>query len=130
MIAHTPPNASSLRLLTPIVLTAVLAAGALCTLFGCESSSRAIVPNLGTIEVTTLTEGPGLLPDSFTVLLDMERSGTVAANGIYTIPFLPAGDYVVALLEDSENCFYGANARTVTVEAEETSPTTFLVRCN
>lgn len=130
MIVRSPSHVPSPGIGRARFLTCLLAAGALWALSGCESSSRAIVPSLGTIEVTTLTEGSGVLPDSFTVLLDMERSGTVAANGVYTIPFLPAGDYLVALLEDSENCFYGANARTVTVEVEETSPTTFLVRCN
>jgi hypothetical protein len=110
-------------------VTGFLVAGTVCALGGCDSSSKTVAPNLGTIEVTTLTEGPGLLPDSFTVLLDMAPSGSVAANGIYTIPFLPRGDYRVALREDSENCFYGVNARTVTVEPDETTPTTFLVRC-
>jgi hypothetical protein len=113
----------------PALVTCLAVTAASWALGGCESSSKAIAPNLGTIEVTALVEGPGVRPDTLLVLLDMAPSGPVAANGVFTIPFLPHGDYVVALLEESENCFYGVNARTVTVEPEEVSPTTFLVRC-
>ena len=130
MLVRSPSSPSNLRRAAGVTATGFFAAASLCAVFGCDSSSKAVAPNLGTIEVTTLTEGAGVLPDSFTVLLDMARSGSVAANGTYTIPFLPPGDYQVALLEESENCFYGVNARTVTVEPDETTPTTFLVRCN
>jgi len=129
MFVRSLPSFSTPRRTATALVTGFMITGALWSLGGCDSSSKAVAPNLGAIEVTTIAEGPGAFPDSFMVLLDLAPSGSVAANGTYTIPFLPPGDYRVALREDLENCFYGVNARTVTVEPDETTPTTFLVRC-
>lgn len=129
MSAPSLPSTPRRGLTHPLLVTCCLAAGAFGALVGCDSPTEADPPNLGAIEVTTLTEGPGILPDSFLVLLNHGLSGTMAVNGTYTIPFLPRGAYQIALLEEAENCFYGANARNLTVEPNKTTPTTFLVRC-
>lgn len=76
-----------------------------------------------------MSEGEGSLPDSFVVLLNGSTAGTMGPNATYTIPYLPPDKYVVGLQEESENCWFGLNPRTVTVEAKETYPITFLVRC-
>ena len=110
-------------------VTAVVATLALLAPTGCDSPTETGESVLGKIEVTARSEGEGPLPDSFVVLLNGATAGTMGPNDTYTIPFLPPNQYVVGLQEESENCWFGLNPRTVTVEAKETLPTTFLVRC-
>jgi hypothetical protein len=102
---------------------------ALLALAACDTSETIVTPAQGAIEVTTLTEGVGQLPDSFNILLNGSRSGTVGPNDTYLMTLLPRGDYVVALLEESENCRFTTNPRLVTVGQNDTTVTTFLVRC-
>jgi hypothetical protein len=104
--------------------------GFLGGLGACNPSSSDVVPATGVIQVNTLTEGSGPFPDSFNVLLNGNRSGSVPPNDVYFIPFLPRGDYQVGLQEESEDCWFGDNHRTVRVELNDTSYSTFLVRCN
>lgn len=115
------------------VRAAAVAAGILLfsflVLWGCGSDEATNPPSFGVIHVTALTEGQEAAPDSFTVLLNWDRSGRIEANGTFVIPFLPRGDYQVALLEEQATCFYGTNARMVTVVPNDTTFTTFLVRC-
>ena len=110
-------------------VTAVVATLALLASSGCDSPTETGESVLGKIELTAMSEGEGSLPDSFVVLLNGATAGTMGSNDTYTIPFLPPNQYVVALQEESENCWFGLNARTITVEAKETTPITFLVRC-
>ena len=110
-------------------VTAVVATLALLAPTGCDSPTEAGESVLGGIELTTQSEGEGSIPDSFVVLLNGAIAGTMGSSATYTIPYLPPNEYVVGLQEESENCWFGLNARTVTVEPKETSPITFLVRC-
>jgi hypothetical protein len=96
---------------------------------GCGDDPVEVKPSLGVIEVTALAEGPGPIPDSFAVFINGGRSGSVLPNGILAIPSLPRGAYQVSLLGDEENCWYGESTRRVTVVPNDTSFTTFLVRC-
>ncbi len=101
---------------------------ALLALVGCEDDAVVEVKgSTGVIEVTALAVGP--YPDSFNVLLNNGRLGSVVPNGVFSIPVLTRGNYQVALLEEADNCWYGVNARIVTVVPNDTSFTTFLVRC-
>ena len=103
---------------------------ALLALFACGDDTVVVVKaSTGVIEVTALTEGSGPYPDSFNVFLNGGRSGSVAPNGVFSIPVLTRGNYQVSLLEEADNCWYGTNARIVTVVPNDTSFTTFLVRC-
>jgi hypothetical protein len=113
--------------LVPLLLSVAFA---LPSLTACDGGDDPVEPSFGVIEVTTLTEGPGPAPSSYTVLFNGAVSGTTGPDDVYTIPHLPPGQYVVALDEEPDRCFFGANARQITVEANETSPTTFLVRCD
>jgi len=101
----------------------------LLALLGCQDDPVEVKATTWTIEVTALAEGPGPYPDSFTVVLDGRRSGSVVSNGVFPISVLTRGNYQVALLEEGDNCWYGVNARIVTVVPNDTSFTTFLVRC-
>ncbi len=96
---------------------------------GCHDDPVEVKPSLGVIEVTAMAEGPGPIPDSFDIFLNGGRSGSVQPDGVFTISSLPRGNYQVSLLEEEENCFYGVSSRTVTVVPNDTSFTTFLVRC-
>jgi hypothetical protein len=102
---------------------------ALLALVGCDEAVVEVKSTTGVIEVTALTAGSGPYPDSFNVILNGGRLGSVVPNGVFSIPILTRGDYQVALLEEADNCWYGVNARIVTVVPNDTSFTTFLVRC-
>lgn len=101
----------------------------LLALMSCDETTVELKPSLGVIEVTALAEGPGTIPDSFEVFVNGGRSGSVLPDGVFTIPSLPRGSYQVTLLGEEENCWYGVNTRRVTVVPNDTSFTTFLVRC-
>jgi hypothetical protein len=116
-------SASATTVLGALTLLPLLAAA------GCGQDPVDLTPTLGVIELTVLAEGPGPVPDSFDVVFNGTRSGSVAQDGIFTISSLPRGSYQVALLEEEEDCWYGVNARMVTVVPNDTSFTTFLVRC-
>lgn len=96
---------------------------------GCSDASPSPNSTLGGIEVTTVTDGDGTFPDSLRVFLDGGYAGSMGPNDEFLIPFLPPGSYGVALADEWEGCWMGKNLRFVTVEANKTSPTTFLVRC-
>ncbi len=115
------PSVSSLLLVAPVLLGLAVQ--------GCDDPIARVEDSLGGIEVTTLTESPSNLPDSFTVLLNGAVAGRVGRNDVYVIPFLPPGGYLVELRDEWEGCWLGVNLRPVTVEARENVPTTFLIRC-
>lgn len=97
---------------------------------GCHESVGPTESQLGGIEVTTLTESPTSLPDSFTVLLNGAEAGRVGPNDVYVIPYLPPGNYLVELKDEWEGCWLGVNPRPVTVEPKHDLPITYLVRCS
>ena len=113
--------------LVPLLL---FAAFALPSLTACGGEDDPLEPNFGVIEVTIFTDGPGPAPTGYTVLLNGAVSGTTGPDDVYTIPHLPPGRYIVALEEEPDRCFFGANVRQITVEANDTSATTYLVRCD
>ena len=119
-----PPRVSAIAGLGSCLSLAFLA------LVGCDDDPVVeVTATTGVIEVTALTDGLGPYPDSFNVYLNGGRSGSVLPNGVFSIPVLTRGNYQVALLEEADNCWYGTNARMVTVVPNDTSFTTFLVRC-
>lgn len=108
---------------TPLPILSCLFVGA------CSDSVTRVEGSLGGIEVTTVTESPSVLPDSFTVLLNGSAAGRIGRDDTYVIPFLPPGNYLVELVDEWKGCWLGCNVRPVTVESKENVPTTFLIRC-
>jgi hypothetical protein len=109
---------------------AFFAALALLSVSACSSPTEEVESVLGGIEVTVLAEGETTLPESLVVLLNGDLSGPVDSTGVFTIPYLPPGPYLVSLRDEQENCSFRNNDRPVTVERRKVTTTTFLVRCS
>jgi len=95
----------------------------------CDSDPTEVVPAMGVLEVTTVTEEAVQLPDSFNIFLNGVRSGSIGQNDTFLMTFLPKGGYLVGLSGEPEHCRVPSNPRTVTVELNDTTFTTFLVVC-
>jgi hypothetical protein len=108
-----------------VLITSLL----LLSAWACSSPTQEVDSVLGAIKVTVMLEGDAALPDSLVVLFNGDVSGTVGDNGIYNIPYLPPGEYLISLRDEWENCWLRNNHRPVTVERRETSETTFIVQC-
>jgi len=114
--------------LRPFLMFLVVIPG-LFILQACDDSVARPESQLGGIEITTTTVSPTELPDSFTVLLNGSEAGRMGRDDIYVVPYLPAGKYLVELEDNWEGCWFGSNRRTITVEARDTVPITYLIRC-
>ncbi|HEV8304559.1 MAG TPA: PQQ-dependent sugar dehydrogenase [Gemmatimonadales bacterium] len=86
--------------------------------------------SMGTLDVTTATDGSNL-PDAYWgVLDDGAMEGTIGTNETVRVDGLAAGDHRVALQQVPANCTVTApNPRTVTVTGDAVTATTFSVRC-
>jgi hypothetical protein len=110
-------------------LTASLASAFLFSGLACSEDGIEPLASTGTIEVTTVTEGDLLVPDSFEVQVDGARSGNMGPNDVYRMKFMPRGTYQIGLKDTSPDCRFSANPRGVLVTPKETAYTTFLVVC-
>ena len=129
MFTMPPSSRSSRAFHRALISLGTLATMAFAPLVACDSSSTTPLSTMGVIEVTTLTEGQELLPDSFEVLINGSRSGTTGSNDVYYMETLPRGSYQVGLREDQEDCRFIANPREVLVTPNDTAYATFLVIC-
>jgi len=84
----------------------------------------------GNLDVSAATSGTNPDADGYRVTINEDLSLTLASNGRTEFSGLSAGDYQVQLREVSVNCSVSDNPRTVTVYAESTSNTAFVVQCS
>jgi hypothetical protein len=93
---------------------------ALCLLIGllggCGEDPTA--PLMGTIEITTITQGEPTDPDGYAVTLDGGARQPIGSNGAVTIAGVTAGGHTVGLTGIAPNCTApGPNPQTVVVGA-------------
>lgn len=87
-------------------------------------------PGTGTLVVTTATQGDGLDPDGFTLLLDRDSLLALGANTSLSLDGLPAGRHTLSLSDLAANCTLDTpNPLTATVRPDETVRLTFEVAC-
>ena len=85
---------------------------------------------LGTINVTTVTEGEDPDPDGYTILLDGVEKGSIGSNGQLSIPNVPQGEREVTLGGVAPNCTVEDGAtRTLTVAAGLERNVDFTIHC-
>jgi len=85
---------------------------------------------LGTINVTTVTEGEDPDPDGYTILLDGEEKGSIGPNGQLSIPNVPQGERQLTLSGVAPNCTVQDGAtRTLTVAAGLERNIDFTIHC-
>jgi Tol biopolymer transport system component len=102
---------------------------ALPTSFACHGDGL-VVPDTGTLEVTTSTTGTAPDPDGYTVQLDAEQPRAIAVTGSLQSSELSPGHHSVLLGGIAPNCSVAdENPRTVNVTAGEISPISFEVTC-
>jgi WD40-like Beta Propeller Repeat len=88
-------------------------------------------PEMGTIEVTSVTAGDPTDPDGYTLAVDGVGGPALGTNSTLTVPGLLAGDHELTLGGMASNCVLaGPNPRTVTVTSGATARTTFEVECS
>lgn len=115
----------SARWATPLLALGVLAVA------GCDDDDDPVGPDDGTLRVVVTSTGTPADPDGFTVTIDGEDAGDIAAAG-GTLPDqeLAEGDYEVELTGLADNCTVaGENPRTVSVTDGDITTTTFAVTC-
>lgn len=88
-------------------------------------------PSTGQVAVLTATAGPEPDPDGYLVSLDGVHNQSIDVNGSTTFNRVSPGDHEVSLTGLADNCqVLGANPRTVTVSAGNTTSTTFSINCD
>lgn len=116
---------------TSVVATPAFLVFAFCAL-GCTDSEN-LGPNdpaTGTVAVTTVTTGDDPDPDGYIVNLDGADLGAIGINETRDLTNLSVGSHDLELSELAANCEVAlANARTVEVVKDETTPTTFDITC-
>ena len=97
---------------------------------GCDDDDDPVGPTEGTLTVIVTSTGEPADADGFTVLLDDEEIGAVNVGANLTEADLATGDYEVELTGIAANCTVaGDNPRTVTINDDATTTTTFAVTC-
>ena len=87
-----------------------------------------VPPGIGNIQVTASTSGPG--PSNYSILLDGENQGTIAANGNQVLPDVAAGTHAVGVADIPANCqLQEADPQMVTVLADEIANLSFTLTC-
>ena len=85
---------------------------------------------LGTIDVTTITNGADPDTDGYEVLVDGSAVGTIAPDGSLTVPFLPEGSHEVTLDDIAPNCTaQGGATREIAVTAGGLGTVDFTIDC-
>ena len=85
---------------------------------------------LGTINVTTVTEGEDPDPDGYTVTIDGASSGRIDPNGTLLFENVAQGEHLVGLSGIESNCAVsGDNPVSVQVKANERATVSFHVSC-
>ena len=94
------------------------------------SGEESTGPDVGSIQVTTSTTGPGLDPDGYSVIVDEATRQSISANGTITISNLDPGNHTVRLSGVGLNCpVMSENPLTVSVTAGGTAQVMFDVVC-
>ena len=89
------------------------------------------MPTTGMLELTTSTTGIEPDPDGYTVQIDAQTAEPIAPSASLQKTDIEAGDHTILLGGVAANCTVaGANPRTVSVTAGETTPVPFHVICN
>lgn len=85
---------------------------------------------LGTIDVTTITNGEDPDTDGYQVRLDGKQKGIIASNSQLSVPMVQSGSRTVALDGVASNCtVQGGAAKTVTVSTGMTHGVDFVIQC-
>ena len=96
---------------------------------GCGDDDPA-APNLGDLEIVTVTTGDSIDTDGYTLSIDGVVGPAIGANISFVVPDLVPGPYVVELGDIAANCtVQDDNPRTVEVVANLTETTQFDVTC-
>jgi hypothetical protein len=83
---------------------------------------------IGNIEVTASTTGPA--PSNYSLLLNGENQGIIAANGTQVLPDIPAGSHAVGLADIPANCqLEETDPQIVPVAADEIAKLSFTLAC-
>jgi hypothetical protein len=97
----------------------------------CGGGEPLDVPTTGTLELTTSTTGIEPDPDGYSVQIDAQPAEPIPPSGSLRKTDIEAGEHTVLLGGVAANCTVaGANPRTVSVTAGETTPVPFHVTCN
>ena len=98
---------------------------------GCSSSSGvAPAEETGAIEVVTQTTGTEVDPDGYEVRIDTTPPLSIGIDDAVLVEDQVTGPHIVLLSGTSENCcVVPENPRGVTVAADETASTTFMIMC-
>lgn len=96
---------------------------------GC-SSVEPTPPSTGSVRITTSTTGVNLDPDGYAVALDRGTAQAIADSATLTISQISTGTHQLILTSLASNCAVGGpNPRTVTVTANDTTLSSFPIRC-
>jgi hypothetical protein len=87
-------------------------------------------PATGTLAITTTTDGSDQDTDGYSVSLDGGSSQPTGINATLTLPNVSSSSHQLELLGVAQNCTVaGANPRSVTVSAGQTTTVAFSVTC-
>jgi len=87
-----------------------------------------VASGTGNIQVTASTSGPG--PSNYSLLLDGQTQGTIAANGTQALPDVAGGIHTVGVADIPANCeLEEADPQMVTVVADEIANLSFTLTC-
>jgi hypothetical protein len=112
------------------MLPALLAAASALSVLGCGGPG--LEPHAtGSLQVGTLTTGPGTDADGYTVMLDDVAQTTIGINDQVQLNNIEAGTHTVRLDDLEPNCAasFTSNPQSVVVKASETSGVSFSLYC-
>jgi TolB protein len=88
------------------------------------------IPAVGSLVITSVTNGPTLDPDGYTITVDGADRGALGVNDVVTVTDVPAGDRVVGLNGVAEYCSVtGGVSQVVSVTAGDPSAVQFDITC-
>ena len=97
-------------------------------LSGISCGDNLAPPSTGSVEVTTVTSGPG--PAGYTVSMDGGTGQSIGGNATFTMAGVAPGAHSILLAGLTTNCsVQGPNPQPVTVTAGQTATASFAVRC-
>jgi Tol biopolymer transport system component len=86
---------------------------------------------LGTLDISTVTNGPEPDPDGYAVLVDGVNRGSIDGTGSLLLPWLPVGQRSVQLTGVANNCtVQGGNPRGATLVAGLIEAVDFVIECS
>ncbi len=85
---------------------------------------------LGSLAVTTVTDGDTLDPDGYTITVDGTQSRAIDANEFLTIPNLPKGSHTIELSGIARNCtVLDSNPRDISITVGVTTHESYHITC-